>query len=140
MTRYAHIISSLRADYGGKGPLLDEAADAIVETEERAEKYRNTLAEYLESHSKQAELIVRLEAERDAARAELAAAKEAAGMWLNATADEKLKNERLCSTLTFVGDRIKRIDFLAGLDEPIREQTAMAMDAIDAALNGGGDG
>lgn len=47
-----------------------------------------------------------------------------------------IKNDHLRGTLMFVRDRINRIHFLAGLDEPIREQTAMAKDAIDAALKG----
>ena len=48
--------------------------------------------------------------------------------------DLALKNARLCTVLSYVNDRIKRIHILAGLDEPIREQCAMAKDAIDAAL------
>ena len=49
----------------------------------------------------------------------------------------RAENDRLRSTLEYVDERIHRIHWLAGLDEPIREQAQMAKDAIDVALNNG---
>lgn len=49
------------------------------------------------------------------------------------------KVTKLREALEFVRARVTRIDFLAGLDEPIREQTSMARDAIDTALKGEGE-
>jgi chromosome segregation ATPase len=74
-------------------------------------------------------------------RAELAAEREQSTKFMNATYDAMQRNTKLREALEYVGERVHRINWLAGLDAPIREQAAMAKDAIITALTetGGGD-
>ncbi len=83
---------------------------------------------------KAADAIKALMAERDKAKRAWECAIEDRNEHHAAELNALDRAERLEAALHYVSDRVKRIKYLAGLDEPMQEQASMALDAISNAL------